>query len=383
MDSIFYLGAQDEKLPRFLERLGYAVFESSPTKPLTEIFCHTNIDLIVLDGRTTAEPAEICAFLRGQEYTRHLPIVYISMQDQAGLDEMLALGKVEVVDSPVSIGGLASRIATQLRLRKFAGQDELKGTLGEVNAALRDFNDRFKREIQEARDIHQSLLPSALPSASGMQLALSYQPVDDLGGDWYFADKDASGRVRLQVADVTGHGLAAAFIASMVKLAMVARDEPTPDLLLRNMNQLLSKQMPNGRFVTMASCLYDPATGKLLWSRAGHPPALLRRASDNQVEQVLGDGFAIGFLDDGDYPMIETELLPGDALLVFTDGLSEAQNRSGVTFGLGRLAGALQATSSKYSASEILTAVLDAFDLFREERLVKDDVTVMVLKRTV
>jgi sigma-B regulation protein RsbU (phosphoserine phosphatase) len=168
----------------------------------------------------------------------------------------------------------------------------------------------------------------------------------------------------------------------MVKLAMVATDEYRPDRLLGGMNRLLSKQMPSGRFVTMASCTYEPSSGKLQWARAGHPPALVRRAATNRVEQLLGDGFAIGFLDDVEYAMLETELEPGDSLLMFTDGLSEAQNRSGLTFGLERLADALQQTSLQSSSSEILTSVLDAFDLFRQERLVKDDVTLMVLRRT-
>jgi sigma-B regulation protein RsbU (phosphoserine phosphatase) len=382
MDSIFYLGSRDEKLPRFLEKLGYAVLESSPGCPIGEIFVNTNIDLILVDGRGTSEAVELCTFLRGQEQTRQLPIVYITEDDPAALDEVNALDKVDIISAPFSIGAVASRVATQLRLRKFAGQDELKSTLGEMNAALRDFNEQFKREIQEAREIQQSLLPTKIPSAFGTQLSISYQPLDELGGDWYFADKDSNGQLRLQIADVTGHGLSAAFIASMVKLAMVATDEYRPDRLLGGMNRLLSKQMPSGRFVTMASCTYEPSSGKLQWARAGHPPALVRRAATNRVEQLLGDGFAIGFLDDVEYAMLETELEPGDSLLMFTDGLSEAQNRSGLTFGLERLADALQQTSLQSSSSEILTSVLDAFDLFRQERLVKDDVTLMVLRRT-
>jgi sigma-B regulation protein RsbU (phosphoserine phosphatase) len=251
-----------------------------------------------------------------------------------------------------------------------------------MNAALRDFNERYKKEIQEARNIQQSLLPTKLPSAPGMQLAISYQPLDDLGGDWYFADKDPNGAIRLQIADVTGHGLSAAFIASMVKLAMVATDEHSPDLLLAGVNRLLSSQMPTGRFVTMASCVYDPFSGRIQWARAGHSPGLLRRAATNQVEHLLGDGFAIGLVDDVGYSRLETELMPGDSLLMFTDGLSEAQNRSGAMFGFERLSDALQQTSPNASSPEILTAVLDEFDRFREERLLKDDVTLMLLKRT-
>jgi serine phosphatase RsbU (regulator of sigma subunit) len=228
MDSIFYLGAPDEKLPRFLEKLGYAVFEASAGRCIDEIIFKTNIDIIVLDARVISESLDVCTFLRGQDQYRQLPIVYITGEDQPDVEEVKALDKIEIVSSPSSIGTVASRIATQLRLRKFAGQDDLKGSLAEVNAALRDYNLRFKKELQEAREIQEGLLPKALPKAPGMQLAVSYKPLDEVGGDWYFADIDAQGRVSLQIADVTGHGLSAAFIASMVKLASVAAPGGNP-----------------------------------------------------------------------------------------------------------------------------------------------------------
>jgi len=381
MDSIFYLGAPDEKLPRFLEKLGYAVFEAPPGRCIDEVLCHTNIDIIVLDARVMSESLNMCTFLRGQDRCRQLPIVYITGEDQPDVEDIRALDKVEIVSSPSSIGTVASRIATQLRLRKFAGQDELRGSLAEINAALRDFNDRFKKEIQEAREIQEALLPKVLPKAPGMQLAVSYKPLDEVGGDWYFADMDGQGRIGLQIADVTGHGLSAAFIASMVKLASVATTRGDPAQRLKGMNELLSQQMPSGRFVTMASCLYEPSTGKVQWARAGHPPALVKRAATGVVEQLLGDGFAIGFMESAEYSLLECELLPGDSLLMFTDGLSEARSRSGATFGLGKLTSVLQDVSPQADPIAILNAILDAWDIFREERLVKDDVTLMLLRR--
>jgi sigma-B regulation protein RsbU (phosphoserine phosphatase) len=381
MDSIFYLGAPDEKLPRFLEKLGYAVFEASAGRCIDEIIFKTNIDIIVLDARVISESLDVCTFLRGQDQYRQLPIVYITGEDQPDVEEVKALDKIEIVSSPSSIGTVASRIATQLRLRKFAGQDDLKGSLAEVNAALRDYNLRFKKELQEAREIQEGLLPKALPKAPGMQLAVSYKPLDEVGGDWYFADIDAQGRVSLQIADVTGHGLSAAFIASMVKLASVAAPGGNPAQLLEGMNSLLSQQMPSGRFVTMASCLYEPTTGKLQWARAGHPPALVKRAATGVVEQLVGDGFPIGFMESAEYSLIECELMPGDSLLMFTDGLSEARSRSGDTFGLERLTSVLHEVSPQAGPVAILTAILDAWDIFREERLVKDDVTLLLLRR--
>jgi sigma-B regulation protein RsbU (phosphoserine phosphatase) len=95
----------------------------------------------------------------------------------------------------------------------------------------------------------------------------------------------------------------------------------------------------------------------------------------------MGDGFAVGFFDDSEYSPIETVLEPGDVLLIYTDGISEAQNRSMETYGLDRLGAALASCPAESSAAEMLSEVLDKFDTFREERILKDDVTAIVLKR--
>jgi sigma-B regulation protein RsbU (phosphoserine phosphatase) len=215
-----------------------------------------------------------------------------------------------------------------------------------------------------------------------MELAVSYEPLDEVGGDWYFADRTPSGHISLQIADVSGHGLSAAFIGSMTKLAMTAAAKEKPSDLLEAMNRLLAPQIPQGRFVTMGSCLYDPASGKVVWSRAGHPPALILRRSSNEVTRLLGDGFAIGFFEDSTYSLCEDRLEVGDALIMFTDGITEAQDLSGEAFGLERLAAALRGTSVNQSSADMLRAVLDAFDTFRGERLIRDDVTVVLLKRS-
>jgi sigma-B regulation protein RsbU (phosphoserine phosphatase) len=382
MDSIFYLGDRDEKLPKLLEKLGYAVVQRDPEMPLADLVARTNLDLILIDSRLDPDSADLCTFFRTQESTRGLPIIFIREPSDTSFNAMEELDRVEVVDSPVAIGALAGRIATQLRLRKFAGRDELKSTLAEVNATLRDYNARFRKELEEARAIQQSLLPRTLPSDSRFQMAVSYQPLEEVGGDWYFASKTEDGRIACQIADVTGHGLSAAFIGSMTKLAMSAAGKQRPDELLAGMNRLMAPQIPAGRFVTMGSCLYDPATGALEWARAGHPPGMLYHRATGEVEQLMGDGFAVGFFEDSEYSLVNAVLEPGDALLLFTDGISEAQNRSMETYGLERLASALKEAPVNGNPASILEHILDEFDAFRQERILKDDVTVMLLKRT-
>ncbi len=382
MDSIFFLGRDNDALPTFLQRLGYSIIEPSQGAPLAEAVSKASMDLILIDGREIEDTSALCAFLRSQQNTRSVPIVCISDQSRESDTGDEVSSAVEIVHPPFSVGALASRIALTLRLRKIAGNDEKKSSLAEINANLRDHNSRFKKELDEARAIQQSLLPLVLPRDPRMELAVSYQPLDEVGGDWYFANKTAADQISLQIADVSGHGLSAAFIGSMAKLAMTAAAKERPDALLEAMNRLLAPQIPQGRFVTMGSCLYDPATGKVKWARAGHPPAMILRRSSRQVARLLGEGFAVGFFEDSTYSLLEDKLEVGDALIMFTDGITEAQDLSGEAFGLERLADALVATSEDLSCADMLRAILDTFDSFRGERLIRDDVTVVLLKRS-
>jgi len=382
MDSIFFLGGGDDSLPNFLNRLGYSIIQPTEGVALSETVSKTSMDLILIDCRAIDDPNGVCAFFQAQQNTRAVPIVCISDEILEGEQADDLARAVEVVHPPFSVGALASRIALTLRLRKIAGTDERKSSLAEINANLRDHNSRFKKEVDEARSIQQSLLPRVLPRDSRMELAVSYQPLDEVGGDWYFANTTSSGRISLQIADVSGHGLSAAFIGSMAKLAMTAAAKERPDQLLEGMNRLLAPQIPQGRFVTMGSSLYDPVTGQLLWSRAGHPPALLLRRATNEVARLLGEGFAVGFFEDSTYSLCEDRLEVGDTLIMFTDGITEAQDLSGEAFGIDRLATALRGTSADQSSADMLRSVLDAFDAFRGERLIRDDVTVVLLKRS-
>jgi sigma-B regulation protein RsbU (phosphoserine phosphatase) len=381
MDSIFFLGRDSDTLPNFLERLGYSIIHPCEDVPLADFVSKASMDLILIDARITGDLEGMCALFRSQPNTRAVPIVCISDKavEADGVED--SSGAIEVVQTPFSVGALASRIALTLRLRKLAGNDERKSSLAEINASLRDHNSKFKKELEEARAIQQSLLPRTLPKDSRMELAVSYQPLDEVGGDWYFAESNSSGAISLQIADVSGHGLSAAFIGSMAKLAMTAAAKEAPHELLGEMNRLLAPQIPSGRFVTMGSCLYDPTSGRIKWARAGHPPALLFRRKSGQVFKLLGEGFAVGFFEDSSYSVVEDALQVGDLLLMFTDGVTEAQDLSGEAFGLERLSAALLATQPESSSADMLRRILDAFDTFRGERLIRDDVTVMLLKR--
>jgi sigma-B regulation protein RsbU (phosphoserine phosphatase) len=290
------------------------------------------------------------------------------------------LGNIEEIAAPYSVGGVVAAIATQLRLRKLAGGDESKATLAEVNLTLREHNERFRRELEEACSIQKGLLPEKLPSDSRFELAASYQPLEEVGGDWYFAAQDETGALTLSISDVSGHGLSAAFISSMTKLATSAAYDPSIALQLQKTASLLGPQLPAGRFVTMAMCRYFPDSGRLQWARAGHPPAVVVRRN-GETTQLQGDGFPVGFVDDATFEQLEEVLEPGDMVLMVTDGITEVQNRAMQVFGVDSLVQVLLSSGSNASAAQVLHNVVDAIDTFREGRVLKDDVTLLLLKR--
>jgi serine phosphatase RsbU (regulator of sigma subunit) len=381
VDTVLLVGSKEEKLKNFLLKMGYDVVEPAKDVPLPECVARQPVDLVVLDSRL-GDCVALCEYLRADAVTREVPIVLLA-EDAA----RLAIGehnieRLEVVPLPASPGLLVGRIAMNLRLRKMAGsEDQTHASIGEINAALRDLNARFKKERDEARSIQLSLLPTALPKNNDFAIAASYQPLEEVGGDWYYVQNEPSGAQSIIIADVTGHGLSAAFIGSMTKLAMCAAGREDPAERLCHMNRLMAPQLPEGRFVTMGAVLYDPKTGVLQSARAGHPPVLVLHRAENRVAKLTPDGFALGFLPDSKYVLQSDKLAVGDVAVLVTDGITEGQNMSSENYGFERLSAALAATAPADSPEKIVEALLSDFDKFRDGRILKDDVTLVVLKR--
>jgi sigma-B regulation protein RsbU (phosphoserine phosphatase) len=381
MDSLLVIGSQDAKLDTFLKRLGYQVTKTDETGPLTEVIHSAAFDLMIVDSRGNKNAVEFCEFLRSSDATRQIPVVCISESpaERYALKE-LGLENIDLVDSPYSIGRLAANIATQLRIAKFKGMDERTASLTQMNAALRELNKRFSKELDEARAIQLGLLPKKLPEDARFSMAASYHPLTEVGGDWYHVSCGSSGKYTIQIADVTGHGLSAAFIGSMAKLALAAAAEESPEKLLQKMNALITPQLPEGRFVTVSSILFDPQSGQVDCARAGHPPALILERSSGKIRELKPQGFPLGFMDDAEYVCESTKLNPGDVLLLITDGLSEAQNRAHVQYGMERISQSLKAVPADAHANAILQSVEKDFRKFLDGRQVNDDVTLLVLE---
>jgi sigma-B regulation protein RsbU (phosphoserine phosphatase) len=193
-----------------------------------------------------------------------------------------------------------------------------------------------EKELAIAREIQISILPSGVPEINQLRISAAYRPMTAVAGDFYeFIPVDQK-RVGILVADVSGHGVPAALIASMIKVAMqtVIPCAHDPQAVLSGLNRVLSAQ--RGQFVSAAYLWLDAENRKALYSAAGHPP-LLRWRGD-KLERIESNGLLFGVVQEcDDYPVCAMPINPGDRFLLYTDGVTEPENAHGDSFGDIRL----------------------------------------------
>ena len=244
----------------------------------------------------------------------------------------------------------------------------------------------MKRDLQIAREIQSWLLPGAPPQIPGLAIAYSTRPANTVAGDYYDVfprpgKTNEENRVVLAVADVAGKSIPAAmlmatFQASLKTLstAQVALPE-----LAANMNRYACTNSQGGlRFTTAFLAEYDPVLRRLVYINAGHNNPILHRAS-GQIERLDVGGLPFGIMPDVTYQTGAVTLAPGDWLVIFTDGLVEAENARAEDYGEGRLMTAIDAAKS-FSPAELLKRLMTELDLFVGNTPQHDDVTCMLLK---
>jgi phosphoserine phosphatase RsbU/P len=252
------------------------------------------------------------------------------------------------------------------------------GTLGYVAAKRSLHRDQqfseIQKELEIARRIQTSILPSGYPQSAHFKVAARYVPMTAVAGDFYeflIADQTQAG---LLIADVSGHGVPAALIASMVKLAATSQraNAADPATLLSGMNSVLHGNTQE-QFVTAAYVYLDAASATLRYSAAAHPPMLLLRGGN--VIEVAENGLMLAAFSFATYSTAEYPLQPGDRLVLYTDGLLEAENATGEEFGPHRLSILLKdaARLNPEAAADHIISSLQAWSKSQN-----DDLTVLI-----
>jgi len=239
---------------------------------------------------------------------------------------------------------------------------------------------RLEKELAIAREIQASFLPKRAPDVPGFDLAGATQPHDEVGGDYFDFIRVSDSRLGIAIADVSGKGIPAALIMAGFRMSLLAeiRNEFTMRAVMRKVNSLLHESTERDKFVTLFYGVLDWKNRSLSFSNAGHNPPLLLRA-DGRVQYLLEGGVALGVLPDARYEERPVALQPGDVLLLYTDGVSEAESPTGEQFGTRRLEQCLKRVAGG-TAHEILKGVVDEVTAYAGEHGVSDDLTLVVVK---
>lgn len=254
----------------------------------------------------------------------------------------------------------------------------------------------MKRDLEIARDIQSWMMPATAPAVPGVDIAFATRPANTVAGDYYDAffrptmgdsgsqlpAQGNSERLLLVVADVAGKSIPAALLMATLQASLkTLAGLPTSLLeLVGRLNQYACAQNVGGRrFTTAFLAELEPANGRLTYLNAGHNWPVLRRGS-GQLERLEAGGLPLGIMTDARYECGSTSLTAGDLLLIFTDGLVEAEDAKEQEFGEPRMLGILSTVSGK-SAADVLQQLMASVDVFVGLERQHDDITCMVVRR--
>ena len=246
----------------------------------------------------------------------------------------------------------------------------------------------LKRDLEIAREIQKWLVPQSPPTVPGVDIAFTTRPANTVAGDFYDAflcpgplGEGSPARLVLVVADVAGKGMPAALIMATFQSSLktlVQKPIPLPDLVSRLCRYCCEHSLEGLRFTTAVIAELDPLTGALAYVNAGHNPPVLRRA-DGAIEWLTTGGLPLGVQANIAYESATVSLRPGDRLVIFTDGVVEAQDSHGREYGDARLAALLEDARLE-DAAGTLERLMSSVDSFVGTAPRSDDITCLVMR---
>jgi sigma-B regulation protein RsbU (phosphoserine phosphatase) len=328
-------------------------------------------DLILLDVMMPEmDGYEVCRRLKANPDTREIPVIFLT--GQTGTDDETKgfdVGAVDYIHKPFSEAVVKARVRTHLMLREAHAQ--IAKQLIAINI-----------EMEMARQIQLSILPKSTPKLQGIHIVARYMPMTSVAGDFYdFIIVDEK-RLGILIADVSGHGLPSALIASMLQVALTAQvgNASDPARVLSGLNQALCGKFEHN-FVTAAYVYVDMEKMTLTYAGAGHPPLLFWVKSSGSVKEVLENGLFLGMFPEATYESLQFPIAVGDRGILYTDGIPETKNPVEVEFGTGRLKQFME-KNHHLSADQFADGLIDDLSGWAEQprgQGQQDDITVLTV----
>ena len=271
--------------------------------------------------------------------------------------------------------------ADETFLRAFSDQVALAVENARYHQAVVE-KERAERELQIAATIQESLLPREWPPTPGYELSATTRAAQTVGGDYYTVAPLDCGRSLLAVADAAGKGVPASLLVSMLHAALHVQLVPEMDLpeLFARLNAFIHRNIVPGRYITLVAAQLDPANHLLTTINAGHPPPCVVPGNGGATRVLAPGGFPLGLMPDATYEVEEVKIEPGDTVVLYSDGVTEAMDVTEREFGAGRLEQSLRRARGG-PASAVQRQILEDIRAFADSRAASDDLTLLVLRR--
>jgi serine phosphatase RsbU (regulator of sigma subunit) len=381
-------------LEGMLRIAGYTSVEST-TNPnrVCELHRQRRYSLILLDLQMPGmDGFQVMECLKEIEEDGYLPVLVITAQPAHKL-RALEAGAKDFVSKPFDLAELRARVHNILEVRLLHLETRnyskvLEETVRELERSrevirLKTLEEQRKseQELALAQQTQESLLPRCLPEFENYRIHAYNVPTRYVGGDFYDFLQLSSGDWMGVLADVSGKGMSAALLSSMVlgSLSMEFHCGTQPQEVLKRVNRLLCEKSLPGQFVTLFLFLQNPQ-GAGQFISAGHNPAYLFRASTGKIEKLFSDAFFLGMFDFATYESRSFRLDRGDILVVISDGLTDAQNPQEEMFGEQRLLQIIRQEAPSGSGA-IERRFLKAIEEFTQGTAQTDDITFVVVEK--
>lgn len=328
-------------------------------------------DLILLDVvMPEMDGYEVCTRLKTTPETKDIPVVFLTGQtDVTDETKGFDVGAVDYIHKPFSPAVVQARVHTHLTLR-------------DIRQQLARQLDSITKELETARKIQFSILPNQLPVIQDLEIAARYVPMTQVAGDFYDFIVVDDKHIGVLVADVSGHGMPAALIASMLKIALAAQSEwaDDPAKVLTGLNQSLCGKF-HDHYITAVYVYLDMDKRRMRYAGAGHSPILMFDGVTGQTRELDENGFFLSWVADATYNAREIPLGKGDWIILYSDGITETVNRIEEEFGRDRFRAFVEANSylpPEEFADKVLTDILKWSGRTQAEEP-DDDVTLVAL----
>ncbi len=328
-------------------------------------------DLILLDIIMPGiDGYEVCRRLRASPKTNEIPVMFLSsLEDVANKARGFEVGGNDYLTKPFDVIEVKARVRSLLKAKAYS--DAVK--------------EKIASELRIAREIQLGILPSDIRSTtrgSGLAIEAVLEPAREVGGDLYEVLRTEDGRIVTALGDVSGKGIPAALFMAVTTtlIRTLARQFRGPDEIIRQVSEALVLHNPRGLFVTLFCAIYDPRTGLLTCASAGHPPPVLLSPGKPPALTLEPTGGLAGLEPGLALTTRTTPLEPGEMLLLYTDGVTEAFNARDEAFGEEGLLSHLAASSGR-PAGEAVSGLLAAVRGFAGDHPQSDDIAIVALRR--